>query len=357
MKKFSVLTGVLAGAFVVVLMMLLGATGIVLAGQQAQLVSSQCQVNTTPIDPGDARNTTWNAEQKANAAAIVAQVKVDVAAKDQTRAAVVALATAMQESSLTNVAHGDAAGQDSRGLFQQRAPWGPLAQRMDPRGATHLFLTVDKGPGVRGLIRMDGKNGRPGPWQQMPITVAAQTVQSSAFPTAYAKWEGQANALARALLGTPEGQEPIDPCGGLGGAAGSVPVAPAEIQAMLAAAKTLVGTPYVYGGDGSGNPPRVDCSGLIVFAWRKVGKPLRIRVSEQMWSYSAELQPGTEQPGDLIFSEFGPNGPGHVMIVWDPVAGIALQAPHTGDVVKFSPYTAKGHRFGRLQPTAWAAPS
>ena len=31
-------------------------------------------------------------------------------------------------------------------------------------------------------------------WETLPVTVAAQTVQRSAFPDAYAKWEGLADA-------------------------------------------------------------------------------------------------------------------------------------------------------------------
>jgi murein DD-endopeptidase MepM/ murein hydrolase activator NlpD len=93
----------------------------------------------------------------------------------------VALATAMQESTLRNLNYGD---RDSLGLFQQRPSqgWGTPAQVTDPVYAAHKFY--------EGLGKVPG-------WQQMSVTVAAQTVQRSAFPLAYAKHERLAAALVR----------------------------------------------------------------------------------------------------------------------------------------------------------------
>lgn len=90
------------------------------------------------------------------------------------RAAVIAVATSMQESKLVNVGYGDNAGPDSRGLFQQRDPWGPLEVRMNPQKSAKLFL--DR------LVKV--KN-----WNTIPLTQAAQKVQISGFPDAYAPWE------------------------------------------------------------------------------------------------------------------------------------------------------------------------
>lgn len=93
---------------------------------------------------------------------------------------VVALATALQESGLRNLNYGD---RDSVGLFQQRTSqgWGSIAQIMNPGYSASKFFQALRG--VRG-------------WERMPITVAAQRVQRSAFPNAYAKWVGLANSLA-----------------------------------------------------------------------------------------------------------------------------------------------------------------
>ncbi len=55
------------------------------------------------------------------------------------RAAAVAIATVIVESSIANL---DGGLGDSVGLFQQRASWGSFAQRTDPVWATGRFLAV-----------------------------------------------------------------------------------------------------------------------------------------------------------------------------------------------------------------------
>ncbi|MFG3603375.1 hypothetical protein [Micromonospora chersina] len=118
-----------------------------------------------------------NDEQTANAKAIIAATKK---AGLPERAAVVSIATSLQESKLENLGHlGDANDHDSLGLFQQRpsSGWGTPEQITDPEYSTLAFL--------KGLKQVDG-------WQDMPLTEAAQTVQVSAYPDAYAQWEQQA---------------------------------------------------------------------------------------------------------------------------------------------------------------------
>lgn len=101
------------------------------------------------------------------------------------RAASIALATAFQESKLYNLDYGD---RDSVGLFQQRPSqgWGTVAQLTDPEFATNAFYDA--------LTGIDG-------YPEMEITVAAQEVQRSAYPDAYADHEEDARALASALTG------------------------------------------------------------------------------------------------------------------------------------------------------------
>ena len=121
-------------------------------------------------------------EQAANARTIAA-----VAAETGMphHAVTVALAAAFQESKLHNLSHGD---RDSVGLFQQRPSqgWGDPAQLTTPRYAAAAFY--------RALARVDG-------WEAMSVTEAAQHVQVSAAPDAYATWEPQARVLARILTG------------------------------------------------------------------------------------------------------------------------------------------------------------
>jgi hypothetical protein len=129
-------------------------------------------------------------DQAANAALITAAA---VRRGLPPRAATIALATAMQESKLRNIGHGDQAGPDSRGLFQQRPSqgWGTEAQIMDPYYAVNAFYDA--------LVKIPG-------YETLDITDAAQQVQRSAHPQAYAQHEDMGRAFASSLSGqTPAG--------------------------------------------------------------------------------------------------------------------------------------------------------
>ncbi|MFJ5775930.1 heavy metal transporter [Streptomyces sp. NPDC093094] len=137
-----------------------------------------CQV--VAADGGGAY--TFTPEQAVNAATITA---VGVGRGLPERAVTIALATALQESALRNIEHGD---RDSLGLFQQRPSqgWGTPRQIMDPAYAAGMFYAhLEKVPGYTGL----------------PLTDAAQRVQRSGYPLAYAKHERDATLLAAALTG------------------------------------------------------------------------------------------------------------------------------------------------------------
>ncbi|GAA1939504.1 hypothetical protein [Amycolatopsis minnesotensis] len=100
-------------------------------------------------------------------------------------ATTIALATALQESGLRNLPGGD---RDSIGLFQQRPSqgWGKPDQLKDPVYAATAFY--------KRLAALPG-------WADLPVTVAAQAVQRSGAPDAYAQWEPTARAAAAALTG------------------------------------------------------------------------------------------------------------------------------------------------------------
>jgi hypothetical protein len=121
-------------------------------------------------------------EQGQNAALIAA---IGVQRGLPARATSIALATAYQESKLYNIEHGD---RDSLGLFQQRPSqgWGTAEQVLDPVFATGAFYDA--------LQQVDG-------YREMEITEAAQAVQRSAYPGAYADHEEDGRALASALTG------------------------------------------------------------------------------------------------------------------------------------------------------------
>jgi len=124
---------------------------------------------------------TVTTEQAANAATIAAVARLRGLPE---RAAVIALATAQQESRLRNLDYGD---RDSLGLFQQRPSqgWGSEAQVQDPVYAAGKFFDH--------LVTVPG-------WDTGDLTTVADAVQRSAFPLAYRQWSGMAETLAAALL-------------------------------------------------------------------------------------------------------------------------------------------------------------
>jgi hypothetical protein len=97
----------------------------------------------------------------------------------------VALAASLQESGLHNLAGGD---RDSIGLFQQRPSqgWGTPHEIADPIYAATAFYDH--------LAQVPD-------WGSRSVTDAAQAVQHSAAPSAYAAWESEARTLAAALTG------------------------------------------------------------------------------------------------------------------------------------------------------------
>jgi hypothetical protein len=129
---------------------------------------------------GDQSSIGLSADQTANAKAIIAATKK--AGMDE-RAAVIAVATSLQESKLQNLGSlGAANDHDSLGLFQQRpsSGWGTPEQITNPEYSTTAFL--------KGLKQISG-------WHDMPLSAAAQAVQVSAYPDAYAQWETQAAGI------------------------------------------------------------------------------------------------------------------------------------------------------------------
>lgn len=130
----------------------------------------------------DGGSQTLDGEQSDNAALMAAiATHRDLPA----RATTVAIATALQESKLKNIDHGD---RDSVGLFQQRPSqgWGSVDEIMDPVYSTNAFYDM--------LVEVEG-------WESAAITDAAQDVQRSAFPEAYAQHETRARAFSSGLTG------------------------------------------------------------------------------------------------------------------------------------------------------------
>ncbi|MFD3728757.1 C40 family peptidase [Streptomyces sp. NPDC058671] len=285
-------------------------------------------------------------KQIPNAKVIVATgVQKRVPARGQ----VVALATALQESTLINLDHGD---RDSLGLFQQRPSqgWGTREQLMDPVYSSGKFY--DR------LVKLKD-------WEQMPVTVAAQKVQRSGFPDAYAKHEPLATALQQAIaptLGaTPIGPMPGQPsrrggvgtgeCAGPGSGnvdfgqfpPGSLPegyqlpaAAPMQVQTAIRWALGQLGTMYQWGGSctnphGSDPSERCDCSSLMQRAYGVAGKEITRTTYTQI--RDGHVVPTSAiQPGDLLFAVGSASRPEHVAMAIG--YGYVVHAPKPGRVVE-----------------------
>jgi cell wall-associated NlpC family hydrolase len=262
---------------------------------------------------------TFTGEQLTNAQTIVT---VAVGRSLPKRAAVLALATAMVESGLVNVDHGDL---DSLGLFQQRPSqgWGTPAQILDPVHATNTFY--DR------LVALPG-------WQSKPPGVAEQEVQRSLYPDRYAPREPAAAALTDRYWQGPDnpappppGTDPVDVnfahggCPDKGGGnldSGDLDpkklpedfTLPADPQVRPAVVYALVqlGKPYVWGAAG---PNSFDCSGLMQAAWASAQVAISRTTYTQVHDGVAVGSLAQVEPGDLLFipgSDGTAAAPGHV---------------------------------------------
>jgi cell wall-associated NlpC family hydrolase len=283
-------------------------------------------------------------EQIPNARTIVATgIGMNVPKKGQ----IIALATAMQESRLRNLSSGD---RDSLGLFQQRPSqgWGTATQIHDPVYASTQFYEH--------LLKVDG-------WQQLTVAQAAQAVQRSAYPDAYADWEELATALQKAIAATfpdtgPDTSEtdtassPTS-CAATGDGSeygtipeGSVPKgysipkdADPTARKAIAWAMAQLGTMYQWGGTctaphGPDPMGRCDCSSLTQQAYAHAGITLTRTTYTQINEGKAVSTKALET-GDLIFSRSSATRPEHVGMYIG--SRLAIEAPRTGKPVRITP--------------------
>jgi len=181
------------------------------AEQKAQLEARERTITSGTASRGTARRSAeppahkprapkpvagLNAHQMANAGIIIAVAKKR---KLSQRAMLIGVMTSLQETQLHNVANdnmpaslkikhsGTGHDHDSVGIFQQRpsSGWGSIPELMNPSYAANAFF---------------GKLERVSGWEKMALTVAAQSVQGSAFPDAYAKHEARARKIVAAFV-------------------------------------------------------------------------------------------------------------------------------------------------------------
>lgn len=318
----------------------------------------------------------WSSEQLANAR-VIAEVGRQMGASQ--RDIQIALMTALQESGLRNLRYGD---RDSQGLFQQRPSqgWGTVAQVTNPRYSSRKFYEA--------LLKDSRRDSR-------SLTQAAQRVQRSAFPDAYAKHEGSASQIlaqlgqagaevAPTVTSAPPAsaaeqvQEPtptfsttavgVQAVDAVGTQAVDEPVSAGQMAAIeipqltegdallpsvtkesynkvaagggasgraaeaIAFAKQFLGTPYKWGGSG---PLGFDCSGLMQYVYRKVGVDLP-RVSAQQAQAGQRIALDQLKPGDMVGWDNSSrnNGADHIGLYIGN--GQVLHAPRPGDRVKIS---------------------
>lgn len=166
--------------------------------------------------------------QAANARAIIS---VGQASGFPEKGWIVALAVALQESTLgANGSIVRANGDGDAGVFQQRTLkgwYGSLEQVNNINYSANVFYNGKKltAADVNGASRPAGPVGYTIPglrqikgWELMPVAAAAQAVQRSAFPTAYAKHEPLARAIVAAYSGSTASLSDSPPVtGGTGG--------------------------------------------------------------------------------------------------------------------------------------------
>lgn len=243
------------------------------------------------------------------------------------------------------VTQGTGSNDDSLGIFQQRATWGTVAQRLDPSISTELFMSR--------LLRLSG-------WGEKQPWAAAQDVQRSAYDGHPRPANHNSNVyggnykanykLARRVVSQIELDAKRQPCGTLSGglpanrAPGShglpnaytIPVtATAEETTVVAFAIAQLDKPYVFGAAG---PDAFDCSGLTMAAWSKVGIALP-HSSEAQASAGSPTVAGELAPGDLVLVP-GDDGnlaaPGHVGLYIGH--GLVLNAADAQDGIRVQTY-------------------
>ena len=281
---------------------------------------------TSPVQTGQTVDgVTLNPAQMSDAQVIY---DVSVTLDLPQRAAVIAEATAMQESRLINLPYGT---DDSLGLFQQRPSegWGTPAEIMQPVYASTKFYDA--------LVQIPG-------WQSLPITVAAQAVQGSAHPDAYAKWQTLADALVATFTGTADDCLTDNGTGVPQSGTTRLPAGftlpagtPQAVVTAIAYAVEQLGKPYVWGGTG---PVGYDCSGLVMMAYRAAGIDLPRTTFQQVYSGDPVYSTADLEAGDLLFvpgSDGTATAPGHVGMYIG--SGLVIQAPQTGERIEITPFS------------------
>lgn len=233
-----------------------------------------------------------------------------------------------------SVAHdGTGTDNDSLGLFQQRpfAGWGtwPSSQPADALAA-HVERLMD--PVWQTQVFLAHLRAVPN-WTVLSYAEAAQAVQVSAFPDAYARWQPLAVQLLASSADAPavalrsyslnaDGAPGSTTVGAVTGVCGSGSAVNGAAAAVLAAGRSQIGLPYAWGGGTYDGPsrciggglcegsPGFDCSGLARYMiYQATGYRVGPRTANGIYlaaesmgmSYVAWTSAADLQAGDLVF--------------------------------------------------------
>lgn len=200
----------LAAALALLLMLLVGGASVMLGIIQADPENyDQCggggDTTMVAADTGapGAKVAGLTDKQRRNAATLI---RVGTGMGITPKGLQVAVAMAYQESGILNLAsravpesirypHDEVrdGDHDSVGIAQQRASWGSVRSRMRVDESMTRFYKALKAI----------------PYESMSVPAAAQAVQRSAFPSAYAQWEDEAKAVVAANTGGAVTAEPV----------------------------------------------------------------------------------------------------------------------------------------------------
>jgi cell wall-associated NlpC family hydrolase len=277
-----------------------------------------------PVQAGKATDGTTLDATQIDDAQVIYSVSASMQLPQQ--AALIAIATSMQEASLLNKPNGTA---DSLGLFQQRPSqgWGTPAQIMDPVYASTKFYQA--------LVLVTN-------WQSLPLAVAAQAVQHSGHPGAYAHWQPLATALVNTFTGAAENCATDNSINVPAAGVTTIPAGftlppgtPPQAATAIAYALAQLGKPYIWGGTG---PTGYDCSGLVMMAYQAAGISIPRTTFQQVDVGRPVYSLAQLKPGDLIFtpgSDGTPTNPGHIGMYIG--SGLVVEAPKTGKPIMITP--------------------
>ncbi|MGQ4535193.1 C40 family peptidase [Dermabacteraceae bacterium P13115] len=313
-----------------------------LSGAGGPALAVQANGSALPQVPG------YTPEQM-HVAAVIMQVAKDNNLNE--KAQLIGIMTALQESTLMGdpTSSKPDANHDA-GPFQQRILpgwYGPLEKVNDPAYAAHAFFfgvtashPTDWGSagGRKGFGHLPGLVDIPH-WETLTPNDAAQKVQGSAFPNAYAKREPEARRIMAALSGV--NVDTSQNC--------ATAVANGPLGTVIAKAQSWIGLPYIFGAGNANGPTRggFDCSGFTLASWSSIGASLP-RTAQQQYDYLASTPVSKDdlQPGDLIFYSYGrlgPNGVDHVAMVLNSEQQI--EASQGAKQVKVGPLRVSGRGF------------